>query len=134
MTEQLSLTDLMAPYDDVAVDVVDSTESNADVNLTFTNRELAENVCKTMNWESFDLFDKYDFEKVHAEGTPEECLAHAFVSFLRWRVFTLALQRGVGINEFSQRAAAYSEFWYIKLVSRWNESNPEAPQMKPWVN
>ena len=123
-----------AAYDDIAVEIVDNSEPNADVDLSFSNRELAENICQVMAWEDFDLFETHDFEAVHRDGMAGVCLAYAFLSFLRWRVFTTAAARGVGIATFNDKAIAYSEYWYIKLVERWNSHNPNAKPMKAWIN
>lgn len=123
-----------ALYDDLAVEIVDDPSPNDDAALSYSNRELAENICQSLAWEDFDLFDRHDYDGVLASGQAGECLAYAFLSFLRWRLFTEASKRGVGIEEFNQRAAAYSEYWYIKLVERWNEKNPDAVPMKAWVN
>lgn len=124
----------LAPYEDIAVEVVESAEPNSDVDLTYSNKELAVNICQAMGWEDFDLFEGQDFEGVNLRGDGPECLAYAFIAFLRWRVFMLAAKRNVGNEQFNASAAAHSELWYIKLVDRWNKQNPHAPQMKVWVN
>lgn len=124
----------LAPYDDIAVEVVDSTTPNADVGLSYSCRELAENVCQTMGWESFDLFEKHDFAVVNARGEGQECLAYAFIAFLRWRVFTTAASQNVGNQEFNAKASAHAEYWYIRLIDTWNKCNPNAPQMRAWTN
>ncbi|AMO44155.1 hypothetical protein DSS3P8_097 [Roseobacter phage DSS3P8] len=121
-------------YDDIAVEIVDSAEPNTDVDLTFSNRELSENICQAMDWEDFDLFETHDFQAIYDAADSASCLAYAFIAFLRWRVFTTASSRGVGEEGFNIRAATHSEYWYIKLVDRWNQQNPAAPQMKAWVN
>jgi hypothetical protein len=130
----LDANNLLAPYDDIAVEVVSSREPNEDVSLIYSNRELVEQVCGTMGWEDFDLFETHPFEDVHAAGVSDTCLAYAFIAFLRWRVFTTAAYRGVGVPAFSEKAAAHSEYWYIRLVERWNEKNVGAPKMRPWLN
>ena len=130
----MDVEDIFALYDDLAVEVVSSTEPNTDAALTYSNQELAENVCTAMGWEDFDLFDHHDFDTIYAAGDGNTCLAYAFLSFLRWRLFTMASTRGVGNEPFNQKSAAYSEYWYIRLVERWNESNPDSPAMKAWVN
>ena len=76
-----------------------------------------------MDWESFDLFEEHAFEAVLSAGDPETMLAYAYLSFLRWRVFTQASALQVGLEEFNQTAAAYSEMWYIKLVCAWSAAN-----------
>jgi hypothetical protein len=137
----LPIADLMAPYDDIAVEVVSSDTSNMDVSLAFTNRELVEHVCRALNVEDFDLFEEHAFELVYEEhlargddARAETPLAYAFIAFLRWRVFTIAMDRGVGIPTFSEKAASHSEMWYIRLVDLWNESNKDSPQIKTWMN
>jgi hypothetical protein len=124
----------LAPYDDIAVEVVDSTLPNTDVGLTYSSRELAENICQTMGWESFDLFESHAFEKVAARAESSECLSYAFIAFLRWRVFTTAQERKIGAPDFNAKVAAHSEFWYIKLLDVWNKQNPGSEQMRPWVH
>lgn len=124
---------IFALYDDLAVEIIDDDRQNEDVALSYSNRELAENICRAMQWEDFDLFESHDFESVNEGGDPATCLAYAFLSFLRWRVFTEASKRGIGIEAFNQKAAAYSEYWYIALVEKWNQQS-EATPMKAWVN
>lgn len=125
---------IFALYDDLAVEVIDDTRPNTEAALAYSNRELAENICRTMKWEDFDLFESHDFETVHEGEDEGTCLAYAFLSFLRWRLFSEASKRGVGIEVFNQKAIAYSEYWYIKLVERWNSLNPAATPMKAWIN
>jgi len=124
---------LLDVYDDLAVEIVDSKSSNADVDLVYSNRELAENICRAMDWEDFDLLGFFDFQAIHDEGTAQEILAHAFVSFLRYRLFSAALRRGIGDSEFNQQTVAYSEYWYIKLVHRWNDLTHQRP-VSAWMN
>ncbi|WNL50700.1 hypothetical protein RPALISO_113 [Ruegeria phage RpAliso] len=131
MTEE-AVEGLFAAYDDLAVDIVSSAAPNTDVDLTMSNRQLAENICEAMNWEDFDLLGKYDFEEVNTSENPAAILAHAFVSFLRWRLFSEAQKRGIGDAAFNLRCITYSEFWYIKLVNRWSTLN--GGKAKPWVN
>lgn len=128
------LDNFLDPYDDIAVEIVDSSTPNTDIGLSFSNRELAENICQTMGWESFDLFETQDFEGVEARGDGTECLAYAFIALLRWRVFTVAASRNVGNEMFNTKVATHSEYWYIKLVDTWNKQNPHAPQMQKWIN
>jgi hypothetical protein len=123
-----------AAYDDIAVEIVDSSEPNTDVDLVFSNRQLAENICRAMGWEDFDLFETHDFAGVYASGSADHYLAYAFLSFLRFRVFSTAARRGVGNVTFNAKAVAYSEYWYIKLVERWNEQNPVGRPMNAWLN
>lgn len=125
--------DVFSLYEGIAVEIIDSTSPNDDVSLSYSNRELAENICQTMKWEEFDLFEHHNFEVVYEEGDAAKCLSYAFLSFLRWRLFTEASARGIGIEVFNIKAAAYSEYWYVKLVERWNESNAGSP-MKAWIN
>lgn len=132
MTEQ-EIEAFLDVYDDLAVEIVDEDVKNEAAALDFTNQELAENVCRAMDWEDFDLLAHFDFAAVSDSGNVEHILAHAFVSFLRWRLFTAAMERGIGDNAFNQSCAAYSEFWYIALVHRWNDLS-NGPKMKPWVN
>jgi hypothetical protein len=129
----MSTGDIFSVYDDLAVEVVSDTRSNEDVALSFSNRELAESICQAMEWEDFDLFETHDFEGVHKNNVPEACLAYGFLSFLRWRLFTRASAAGVGIESFNERAAAYSEYWYIRLIEAWNAHNPNAVPMKAWL-
>jgi hypothetical protein len=125
---------IFALYDDLAVEIIDDARPNTDAALSYSNRELAENICRTMQWEDFDLFETHNFEAVHAADDEKTCLAYAFLSFLRWRVFHEASKRGVGIEAFNQKAAAYSEYWYITLVERWNALTPDSTPMKAWIN
>ena len=120
-------------YDDLAVDIVDEDVKNVAAALDYTNQELAEYICRIMDWEDFDLLGHFDFEAVHEEGNVEHILAHGFVSFLRWRLFSAALQHGIGDSEFNQSCAAYSEYWYIELVRHWNALTNGA-KMAGWVN
>lgn len=124
---------IFALYDDLAVEIIDDDRPNEDAALSYSNRQLAENICRKMAWEDFDLFEAHDFESVAEGGDEGTCLAYAFLSFLRWRLFTEASRRQIGIEVFNQKAAAYSEFWYIRLVERWNEQANGTP-MKAWVN
>lgn len=133
MDNQIS-EELMAPYDDIAAELVVSKDLNSDVDLPYSNWDLVEIVCKTLDVEDFDLFETHDFEHVHVHGNAERCLAYAFIAFLRWRVFSRALQLNVGIHSFSEKAQAHSEYWYIKLVDRWSQLNPDAKPMPKWVN
>lgn len=124
---------IFALYDDLAVEVVSDDSPNDDVELIFTNRELSEKICEKMGWEDFDLFETHDFEIAQERAVADECLAYAFISFLRYRLFTRASEGRVGVEAFNQSAAAYSEFWYIKLVEQWNELSDGTP-MKAWMN
>lgn len=126
--------DIFRLYDDLAVEIIDDDRKNEDVDLPYSNRELAENVCSAMKWEDFDLFEAHDFESVNEAGDGDTCLAYAFLSFLRWRVFTEASKRGIGVEAFNLKAATYSEYWYIALVEKWNSNNPNASPMKAWRN
>lgn len=130
MTEAEALLDI---YDDLAVEIVDDAAKNTDADLPYSNRELAENICRSMDWEDFDLLGKFEFEKIAAEAPSPVVLAHAFISFLRWRLFRLASARGIGDEAFNQSCTAYSEYWYITLVRRWNELEG-GPVQKPWIN
>ena len=126
--------DFFAQYDDLAVEIVDRDAPIDDVGLSFSNRELAQKICFAMGWEDFDLFEQHDFQKVFEENIPENCLTYAFISFLRYRLFSEAQQRGIGLPAFNERAVAYSEYWYITLVERWNSHNPDKPSTNNWKN
>jgi len=120
-------------YDDLAVDIVDEDVKNEAAALDYSNQELAENICQTMGWEDFDLLGHYDFAAVMESGNTAHILCHAFISFLRWRLFTAAMEKGVGDPQFNQSCAAYSEFWYISLVHHWNALSEDST-VKPWIN
>lgn len=124
---------LFEPYDVLAVEVLGNHTKNTDVSLSYTNQELAEHICQAMGWEDFDLFEHHDFPEVALSDDPAVCLSYAFLSFLRWRVFTTASARSIGVEAFNQKAAAYSEFWYISLVERWNNMAGASAPMKPWL-
>lgn len=132
MTEE-EFTSFLDVYDDLAVEIVDDVRKNTDAALDFSNQELAENICQTMEWEDFDLLSYFGFEDIHRSSDARIVLAHAFISFLRWRLFSEASRRGIGDVEFNQRAEAYSEYWYIALVHRWNALSNGA-KMRPWLN
>lgn len=117
-------------YDAIAVEVVDSTAPNTDAGLSMSNRAMAEKVCQIMGWEDFDMFESHDMQKAYDSNVAETCKAYAFVSFLRWRVFSIALQRGVGYESFNHKAATYSEYWYIALVERWAELSGVVPSRR----
>lgn len=131
MTETLER--LLDIYDDLAVEIVDSKVLNTDVDLPFSNHDLAVNICRAMDWDDFDLLGFFDFPAIHDSVEAEEILAHAFVSFLRFRLFSTALRQGTGSQEFNQSAAAYGEYWYIKLVHRWNTLTNSRP-VAHWLN
>lgn len=131
MTETLER--LLDIYDDLAVEIVDSQVQNTDVDLPFSNHELAVNICRAMGWDDFDLLGFFDFPTVHDGGDAEEILAHAFVSFLRFRLFSTAIRQGIGSPEFNQSATAYGEYWYVKLVHRWNALTNNRP-VAAWLN
>lgn len=124
---------LLDLYDDLAVEIVDETAENTEAELPFSNRELAENICRAMGWEDFDLLAKYDFAEVEKTGQAEAVLAHAFISFLRWRLFRAATERSVGDAQFNQSCTAYSEYWYITLIRRWKSMTTGSP-LPSWVN
>lgn len=137
LREELLLTELsnfIAPYDDIAVDIVSSSEPNVDGGLPHSGKDLAEIVCKILGVEDFDLFEKHDFYEVHKRGVREECLAYAFIAFLRWRVFRTATERGVGIEEFNQKCTAHSEMWYIRLVDTWGSKVFPDVKCNLWIN
>ena len=121
-------------YDDLAVLVVSSKMSNDSVDLKYTNLELSENICSIMEWETFDLFETHDFQEVMDADEADKCLAYAFISFLRWRLFTEARKLGIGPDDFNINAAVYSEYWYIKLVERWSVLSGSSVSMKNWIN
>lgn len=120
-------------YDDIAVDVVSDTRSNMDMSLSFTNREIAANICMLLNVETFDLFAPLDFEGVCARNQQSECLAFGMMAFLRWRVFTAAITQNKGDMGFSLQASAHSEYWYHKLIARQASHIPNAPKQKHWL-
>lgn len=120
-------------YDDIAVDVVSDTRSNLDMSLSYTNREIATNICVLLNVETFDLFALLDFEGVFARNQQSECLAFGMLAFLRWRVFTTAITQKKGDMGFSLQASAHSEYWYHKLIERQASHSPDAPKRKHWL-
>ena len=134
MGEALDAWSYFDPYEDLAVEIIDDAASNAaEYDLSYSNRELTEIICRSMGWEDFDLFETYDFEAVLFRGVAEELLAYGFVSFLRYRLFKAASEQGVGIAEFNARAMAYSEYWYIRLIERWGADNGKCAGRR-WVN
>lgn len=134
LTDKSYVDHVLDMYEDVAVETVSSTAPNTDVSLDFSNRELAEQVCQLMKWESFNLFETHDFDSVINRNVRDELLAYAFISFLRWRMFITSQSSGIGIPSFNERSAAYSEMWYVTLVEAWHMTAPDAVPVKRWVH
>ena len=135
VSETIDLPSFFDDYEDLAVEIVDDAESNeAEYCLPYSNRELADMICGAMDWEDFDLFEKQPFEEVYERRDEAELLAYAFISFLRYRLFKAAGEQGIGNALFNQKVMAYSEYWYIRLVEKWNQLSGDAPKIKPWVN
>lgn len=123
---------LLDIYDDLAVTIVDDVQSNVDVNLSLSNQEIAELVCTSMGWEDFDLLGHFDFDAAEKSSDTSTVLAHAFISFLRWRLFNAAAHQQIGDQEFNVQCVAYSEYWYLRLIQKW-DTMETGDTHKTWI-
>lgn len=120
-------------YDDVAVAVVEDERPNTQVGTTMSNADMAEAVCQIMDWESFDLFDEYDYTMVYKSGTPPMVLAFCYIAFLRWELWMAASQNKIGDEGFNQKALAYDELWYLRLRDRFGSLATGTDTTHTWM-
>jgi hypothetical protein len=123
-------------YGPIALEVVSGEDANIHLGLPQSNTQVCWQICQTMRWPEFNLFENHDFQAVEALGTRDMCLAYGLIAFLRWQVFTLASDRGVGLPHFNMEAVRLSEDWYVRLMQRCShlQLNPHLDQRPARLN
>lgn len=126
--------DSFSIYDDLAVAVCDGRVPNDDYGMEFTNEELCGMICDCLDVDYFDLFEDVKPHEVEASEDPDVIQGHAFIYFLRYQVFAIALEQGIGDNAFSETIMAHSEMWFIRLTDRWNVLTNGGESDKTWMH
>lgn len=125
----------LSQYDDLAVDLLDSTHPNVAFGLSWSNQEMTQNVLEDMGWDSFDLFMPIDYAAAYDSPNPEVIRSHYFIAFLRMILFIEASQQNIGNADFNSVATAHSEYWFKRLYDRYNSLlRKEESAEHNWIN
>jgi len=126
----------MDRYEDLGGQILDSALPNVAYGLDYSNNELAGEICDAMDWDSFDIFQSIDFEATYENAGIEEVRAYCFLAFLRMDLFYTANAMGVGEKSFNMLAAALSEYWFKRLMDRFNflHGDKEGVTPHPWIH
>ena len=116
--EREQLDRYLGIYDDLAVEVLDDDRPNTGYGLPYTNAEVTQIVLNDMDWESFDLFQKVDYQGAYESEDSDNVRAYSLIAFLRMMLFSAAYANHVGDPEFNRGASAFSEYWFKRLSDR----------------
>ena len=121
-------------YDELALAVLDDQRPNTHSGMEMSNADMVEEICRLMEWEDFDIFTPFDFEKVYKNGSLHQILAHFYLSHLRLDVFYSAKQEEIGDHLFNITASSFSEYWYLKLRDRYDALSSGRETTHSWVH
>lgn len=131
MTDKM---DFFARYNTLAAELVEDTETNLALGVPDSNAELAVKICTFMEWESFSLLAKMDFQAIYDGTNLKELLAHAYLAFLRLQLFSCAEQMEIGETQFNEMSAAHSEYWYLKLIDKFDAVDEGRNVTHEWLH
>lgn len=133
--EKEQLESFLDRYDDLAVSLTEDDKPNTHHGLPYSNQEMTEVVCETMDWDGFDLFSNIDFDSYYKSEDVDIIRAACFIAFLRMDVFYTAAANGIGDLNFNKIAATHSEFWFRKFNDRFNAvQGKTGEQTHKWIN
>jgi hypothetical protein len=133
--ERAQLEKFLDRYDDLACVVVEDQRPNDSYGLDMCNQELVETICDALDWDGFSLFDNFDFEEVVKLDDKEVIRAYCFLAFLRMDLFWAALNGQIGDPVFNKFVATYSEYWFKRLLDRYNSLyKDEAETKHGWIH
>ena len=135
VNERKQLDRLLDRYDDLACQVIEDDKSNAARGLSYCNGEMTQIILETLDWDGFDLFQNMDFESVVKSDDTYYVRAYAFLAYMRLDLFVAANLEGIGDPDFNTIAIASSEYWFKKLIDRYNSLQKKEPQTNhKWIN
>lgn len=132
MTDDEQIQAFFDPYDDIAVEVCSSPYPN-EILPDLTNLDICEEVCDALDVDTFDLFADIPTATIETSTDPETVRAYAFMYLLRWQIFAVAKEFGVGGDDFNDLALAHSEVWYLRLANRYSVLTG-GEENKTWLN
>lgn len=134
LSQSIDLTQHMAAYDALAVELLSMTTPNTSDGFAFSNVQLSGLICALMKWEDFDLLGTYNFAEVFVTGSKESVQALCFIAYLRLHLFRNAIRREVGPEKYNVFAAAVHEYWHKKLLDKFYSLLHDRPVTHEWLN
>jgi len=134
MNEETNVAEYFDQYEDLAVAVINDHRPNMTNDMEMSNMDMASEICDVLDWEEFDLFTPYDFEKAYNEGTAEEVRAHFYLTHLRLDLFYSAQEHGIGDEVLNRHAVAYSEYWWMRLRDKYEALHAGEPVKHMWLH